>query len=360
MDSSDPDLILDERGVCLYCHTTSIISQKRPKTPQEAIQRLETVAEKIRKDGHGRQYDCIIGISGGVDSAYTTHLAHQLKLRPLMVHLDNGWNSELAVANIKRIVDKCGFDLHTHVVNWPEFKDIQRSLLLASVLDVELVTDHSFFALLTDIARKNKIRYSLSGNNTATESFMPESWNWLKSDLRNLKAIQARFGTRPIKTLPTLNFWIRLAYERLGLICKPIYLLEDCIYRKSEALALLESEYGFRYYGGKHYESTFTKFYQAYILPRKFGIDKRRVHLSSLITNGEITRQQALVELDTPVYPESELRKEMSFVLRKLGFSKEEFEAIMASPPVPHDHYPSDIKIYRILRWLKLKLWGRG
>lgn len=360
MDGSDPDLTLDAKGVCHYCHITDIAAAKRPKSRAESESRLESIAGEIRKRGKGKEYDSILGVSGGLDSAFTMHLAKELGLKPLVVHLDNGWNSELAATNIKRIVDKCGYDLHTHVVNWPEFRDIQRSLIKASVLDIELVTDHAFFALLMKLAREKDLKFSLVGNNGATESFMPPSWNWIKSDLRNLKAIHAKFGTKPIKTLPTINFWLRLVYERFGLVCKPVYLLDNYIYTRTEAIETLESKYGFRYPGGKHYESLFTKFYQSYILPRKFGIDKRRVHFSSLINNGEMTREQALLELDKPAYPEAELRIDLPFVIKKLGFSAAEFEEIMKAPAVAHDSFPSDRKIYDLLRWLKLKLLGRG
>ncbi len=360
MDASDALLQLDSQGVCNHCRNTEIVAKGRPQTEHEAESRLDSLARRIRDDRKGNDYDSILGISGGTDSAYTLHLAKELGLRPLVVHLDNGWNSEAAVFNIKRLVDGCGYDLYTHVVNWPEFRDIQRSLLLASVLDVELVTDHSFFALLFRIAREKKIKYSLLGNNCATESFMPRGWNWNKGDLRNLKAIHQKFGTKPIKTLPTLNFWVRLVYEKLGMLCKPVYLLENSLYRQGRALEILGEKYGYRYCGGKHYESIFTKFYQAYILPKKFGIDKRRVHFSSLITNGELSRQHALERLALPAYDPAELRVDYPFVIKKLGFSAAEFEALMQQAPVSHDVYPSDKKMVDLSTWLKLRILGPG
>ena len=356
MDTTDPDIRFDSQGVCNYCLDHDRVRPRRPFTQADVDSRLEKLAQEIKRAGQGREYDCVLGISGGVDSAYACHLASQLGLRPLVVHCDNGWNSDVAVENIGNLLDGCNYDLYTVVIDWEEFRDLQRAFLRASVLDIELLTDHAMFATIFKVAQKHKIQYSLTGCNTATESSMPPTWNWMKSDLRNIQAIHKRFGSLPLKTFPTLNFWKWFAYDRLGLMCKSVPILDSTIYRRDEAIRLLESRYGFRGYGAKHYESTFTKFYQAYILPRKFGIDKRKLHLSSLVTNGEITRDQALAELARPLYSELELRREKDYVLKKLGFSDEEFDAIMRTPPVSHGHYASDRKYFELMRRVYLAM----
>ena len=356
MDGSDAQFRLEQDGVCLYCHNAAVHRSLRPATQSEAERRLENWARLIRRKP-GRVYDCVLGISGGVDSAFALHLARLLGLRALVVHLDNGWNSPAAARNIHRMVKGCGFHLITHVVDWPEFRDIQRSLIQADVLDIELVTDHAFYALLYRVARAHNIRFSLTGNNNATESFMPPGWNWNKHDLRNLRAIHAAWGTIPIRSTPVMGFWTRLLSERLGFWCRPVHLLNDWVYRQTDALRVLSDEYGYEYCGGKHYESVFTKFYQAHILPRKFGIDKRRVHYSSLICNDELTREAALEMLQREPYGAQELEMELPFVLRKLQLSEEEFEVYLRRPPVSHLRYPSDRYIYdwlsRVRRWMR-------
>lgn len=356
MDTTDPDIRFDGAGLCNYCLDIDRARPKRPYTQEEADRRLERIAAEIRRSGQGKDYDCVLGISGGVDSAYTCHLAKELGLRPLVVHCDNGWNSDIAVENIGNLLDGCGYDLYTVVIDWEEFRDLQRAFLKASVLDIEILTDHAMFATIFNVAQKHGIKYSLTGCNTATEAHMPPTWNWMKSDLRNIKAIHKRFGEIPMKTFPTLNFWKWFIYDRFGLMCKSVPILDSTLYRRDEAIRLLEEKYDFRGYGAKHYESTFTKFYQAYILPQKFGIDKRKLHLSSLINNQELTRTQALGELDKPLYTELELRREKDYVLKKLGFSEAEFDRIMAIPPVSHYAYPTDRPIFNFIRKVYLAL----
>ncbi|MBS2034823.1 N-acetyl sugar amidotransferase [bacterium] len=356
MDTTDPDIRFDSQGVCNYCLDWDRVRPRRPYTQEDVDRRLARIADEIKRAGRGREYDCVLGISGGVDSAYTCHLAKQLGLRPLVVHCDNGWNSDIAVENIANLLKGCDYDLYTVVIDWEEFLDLQRSFIRASVMDIEILTDHAMFATIFNVAQKHQLRYSLTGCNTATESNMPPTWNWMKSDLRNIKAIHRRYGRVPLKTFPMLNFWKWFAYDRLGLMCKSVPILDSTLYRRDEALRVLRENYGFRGYGAKHYESTFTKFYQAYILPQKFGIDKRKLHLSSLVTNGELTREEALAELEKPLYTELELRREKDYVLKKLGFSESEFDEIMRLPPVPHSAYPTDRPIFDLIRKVYLTL----
>ena len=324
--------------------------------PDESSRRLRGLAARIAEARTRDGYDSIIGLSGGVDSSYTAWLAHKLGLRPLAVHLDNGWNSEIAVANIHNLVQRCGFDLVTLVIDWPEFRDLQRAFIQAGVVDIEMLSDHAITATMFRLCRKHEIRNVLSGTNIATEHGMPRSWVWNKQDLTNIRSIHSKHGSVPLKTFPTMGL-LRSALWRLPLVgYRFVELLDHANYRKASAVEELKRETGWRDYGGKHHELIFTKFYQCYILPTKFGIDKRRVHLSALIRNGEMDRRTALAALQAPIYDPAELRRDKEFVLKKLGFSEPEFDRVMQTPPVSHDHYRSD----RSIRTAAKALLGRS
>jgi N-acetyl sugar amidotransferase len=350
MDESDRNIRFDADGVCNHCHDAERALAKVRLSPEESKARLQALAAEIGKTRTAEGYDSIIGLSGGVDSSYTAWLAHKLGLRPLAVHLDNGWNSEIAVANIHNLVQRCGFDLVTLVIDWPEFRDLQRAFIKAGVVDIEMLSDHAIVATMFRLCRKHGIQTVLSGTNVATEHGMPRSWVWNKQDLTNIRAIHARYGSVRLKTFPTMGL-VRSALWRLPAFgYRFVELLDSANYRKTSAIEELKREAGWREYGDKHHESVFTKFYQSYILPTKFGIDKRRVHLSALIRNAEITRGVALEALNEPIYDPAELRRDREFVLKKLGFSEAEFDALMAAPPVPHDHYRSDRKVRDVLK----------
>ncbi|MBD3306747.1 N-acetyl sugar amidotransferase [candidate division KSB3 bacterium] len=348
MDTTDPDIVFDDQGVCHHCHEAKTMFARLPSTSEEEQARLEAIAHEITTAGQGKDYDCLVGISGGIDSSYIVYVAHTLGLRPLVVHCDNGWNSELAVENIRKLVDACQYDLLTYVIDWEEFKDLQRAFLKASVIDIEMLTDHGIKAAIFRLAQRHRIRYILTGNNIATEFGLPPSWSWNKQDLRNIKAIQKRFGEKKLHSFPTMNtftFW----WYRASRLYKYIPVLNHIRYSKKHALKILHEQFDWTYYGGKHYESLFTKFYQAYILPKKFGIDKRRCHLSSLIRNGEISRDEALAELAKPPYEADELRRDKAYVLKKLEFTEEEFDEIMRQPPKSHREYPSDEQFMNVV-----------
>lgn len=348
MDDTDPDLLFDSSGVCHVCVEAERKLPLYSFTEEMERSNLEQLASKIQQRKNG-DYDSILGLSGGVDSSYVALLAKDIGLNPLCVHFDNGWNSDTAVKNIRKIIDVTGFDLYTYVIDWPEFRDLQRAFFKASVLDIEVLTDHAIFAALFKIRKKHGIKTVLSGTNYTTEHGMPPSWLWNKMDVRNIKAIQRRFGDMTIKSFPTMNTLSWLLMRKLqigGIFEEPLNVVN---YRKSEAMDRLKSRFDWQYYGGKHYESTFTKFYQAYVLPTKFGIDKRKVHLSALIRNGEIAREEAVKELAEPLYKPKELHEDKRFILKKLGFSEAEFDAIMSEAPVPHDFYPSDATYIRPL-----------
>lgn len=357
MDTSDEQIVFDDAGVCNHCKTHESRVAGSPAAQPDAEERLTRLVSTVKAARNG-EYDSIIGLSGGVDSSYIAYLASKLGLRPLAVHFDNGWNSELATKNIENIVRKLNIDLITFVIDWEEFSDIQRSFFKANVVDIEMVTDHAIFAAIYQIARKHKVKYVLSGRNVATESIMPLSWAHLKFDLKNLKAIHKKFGTRPIKRFPTLSIWKMGLYHYAGLV-KMGNLLEYVPYNKTEAMRVLEGELDWKYYGGKHYESTFTKFYQAHILPEKFGIDKRRAHLSDLIMNGETARERALEELSQPLYQEDELARDQEYVCKKLGIGHNAFGDYMAASPVSHFAYPSYAKVGQALLNFHKRLRGR-
>jgi N-acetyl sugar amidotransferase len=346
MDNSDKSINFNENGVCNYCREFEQKKSLYVLSEAESNRRLQRLVSNIKVASKGSEYDSVIGLSGGVDSSYVAYLAYKLGLKPLAIHFDNGWDSEVAVANIKKIVDKCGFDLETYVIDWPEFRDLQRSFIKASVVDIEMLTDQAICAAMFHFAKKYKIRYILSGSNYATEHGMPQVWTWHKLDVGNIKDIHRRFGELKLRTFPFMGFFEFALRRRIGRRIEYIELLDNVNYKKNEAIDILKHEFDWKYYGGKHYESVFTKFYQGYILPHKFGIDKRRAHWSSLVRNQEITREDALKELVKPFYEVSELKVDREYVLKKLGFSDQEFDLIMKAPEVGHQAYYSSWWIF--------------
>jgi N-acetyl sugar amidotransferase len=340
MDTTDADIYFDEDGVCNYYYEYKALMAKQPsKKERETL--LHKELDQIKRAAVGKKYDCVLGLSGGVDSSYMMVLADRFDLRPLVVHFDNGWNSELAVANIEALCRKFNFELETFVMDWEEFRDIQRAYFKASVVDLEVPTDHMIFGALHKIAAQHGIKYILSGVNNATEWLMPVRWNYSKRDETNLRNIHAKFGARKIEALPAIGVW-KQAWYHYGRRIRSVPLLEYVEYKKHDVKRYLIEECGWRDYGGKHYESVFTRFYQGYILPRKFGIDKRKAHLSNLILNEEMTRDEALIELQQPPYDENLQENDKDYVAKKLGFSIEEFEQVLSLPNVPHEKYGTD------------------
>ncbi|WP_077145367.1 N-acetyl sugar amidotransferase [Sphingopyxis sp. KK2] len=342
MDGSDPDVRFDADGVCNYWHDYQAFAATLPDAAARQA-KLDAILAAVRADGKGKPYDCVIGLSGGVDSSYVTLLAKQWELRPLIVHFDNGWNNELAVRNIENICKKLGFELNTFVMDWDEFRDLQRAYFKASVVDIEVPTDHMISGALYRFAAKHKLKYILSGHNHATEWLMPPSWNYAKFDLVNLKNIHRQFGEKPLKKLPALGVWQRAWYQLVrGIHSEAVLDLVD--FDKAKAKELLIRELDWVDYGGKHYESLFTRFYQGYILPRKFGVDKRKAHLSNLILSGQATRDEALRELQQPTYDEAMQERDKAYVRKKLGFSEGEFEDLLTLPNQRHEIYGTDQK----------------
>jgi len=351
MDTEDyPQITFDEKGVCSICHIYDDIALKTVKRGTDAEQALQGMIAEIKDWGKGREYDCLIGVSGGVDSTYLSYKAKEWGLRPLILHVDNGWNTELSVMNIENLVKKLGYDLFTYVIDWNEIRDLQLSYMKASVLDIDVPTDNAYAAAVFKIANQKGIKYILTGHNTVTEGWLPPTFTHFKYDIINMKAIHKKFGSVPLKTFPYLGVtkgWYLMKIKRL----KTVSPLNWIDYDKEAVKKFIQDELGWRDYGGKHYENIFTRFYQGFILYKKFGVDKRKSHLSTLICSGQITREQALEEIKKNPYPSEELLQEdREFLIKKLGITEEEFERIMSLPVKAHTDYPSILHWYDLLR----------
>lgn len=341
MDTSDPGIEFDGNGVCNHCRGAEKELAKEPYClpAVEKKKRLDALANRIRERGRGKKYDCVIGLSGGVDSSYVALLVKDLGLRPLAVHLDNGWNSELSVANIENICKTLGIDLNTYVINWREFKDLQLSFLKASTPDSEVPSDHAIRAILVKVARKNGIGYIVAGTNKSSESILPNAWSQGHDDWLYIKTVQETFGTEKLRTFPHFGL-ARSALDRFMRKAEWIDILDYVDYDKEKAKAVIAEKLGWRDYGRKHGESNYTRIYQEHILPLKFGYDKRRAHLSSLIVAGQLGRARALEMLKEPLYPDAKkLNEDIEYLCNKFGISRGEFDRIMAAPPRRYEDY---------------------
>ncbi|HXD76386.1 MAG TPA: N-acetyl sugar amidotransferase [Puia sp.] len=336
MDTNDdPYISFNAAGVCNHCENYRYEAANFVFSGEEGQRRFDSYIRQMKADGKNKPYDCIIGISGGVDSTYLALVAKENGLRALGVHCDNGWNSELAVNNIESIVRTLDMDLYTYVIDWEEFRDIQLSYFKANVIDIEAITDLAFRAVLEKTSVKYDQKYFLSGDNVVTESVLPKAW--ICKDYQNLINIHKKFGKLPIRTFPILSHW-KSAIKRNNRTVN-VTLLNLIDYKKDVVKQRIVSELGWRDYGGKHFESVFTRFYQGYILPRKFGVDKRKAHLSNLICSGQMTKEEAIEELKKPIYDQKMYAVDREFVLKKLGMTNEEFEAYIQAPQVAHEVY---------------------
>jgi N-acetyl sugar amidotransferase len=357
MDTSDPDIRFDSSGICNHCHRYAQQAAKRLAPEAERPARLSALVETIQREGSGKEYDCVIGVSGGVDSTYVAYLTRELGLRPLAVHFDNGWNSELAVANIEKALKTLDIHLYTEVIDWPEFRDLQLSFLQASTPDGEVPTDHAIVALLYRMAVKYGLKHILLGVNVASEAIMPLKWGYGYADYRYISAVHRQFGTLPLRTYPHYGLGQLFGYMFVRKI-RIIPILDFIDYHKEQAMSTIQNKLGWIYYGGKHYESIYTRFYQSYVLPRKFGIDKRRAHYSNLVLSGQLSRERALDMLDEPVYPEQGLVDDRSYVIKKLGLDEHGLEAIMALPPKTFFDYPNSYARLEVAKSVVARLRG--
>jgi N-acetyl sugar amidotransferase len=360
MNSSvDPEIEIGTDGICHHCRRYDAMVATRTIPVGQREQALAAMVDRIKAAGRGKAYDCVVGVSGGVDSTYVALLAKKLGLRPLAVHLDNGWNSELAVANIEKTMNSLEIDLHTRVLDWSEFKELQLAFLRSSTPDGEIPTDHAIFATLWKEAAHHNIHFILSGMNFATESISVPNWSYGHSDWKYIKAINGLFGHRQLKTYPHFTI-LDLLWINAVKGVRTVSILNYIDYDKSRAMAALQHDLGWQYYGGKHYESIYTRFWQGYVLPRKFGIDKRYGHLSDLINSGQMTREAALVEAGHDPYPSPEMREQdKKYVYKKLGLTEAEFDEVMAQRPRSFREFPNSYqavhRLKRVANWLRSK-----
>lgn len=355
MDTSDPEITFDQQGICNHCHQFDRIACEEWFPNAEGRNRWAALVEQIKASGKGHEYDCILGLSGGVDSSYLAIKVHEWGLRPLVMHVDAGWNSELAVANIEAVVKHCGYDLHTHVVDWEDMRDLHLAYLRAGVANQDVPQDHIFFSSLYHFATKNGVRYILSGGNLATEGVFPSAWHGSAMDAINLKAIHKQYGERQLSGYRTISFfdcYIRYPFFKRMRTLRPLNFMP---YDKADALKELERTVGYKPYPRKHGESLFTKLFQNYYLPEKFGLDKRRPHLSSLIVSGQLTREEALVKLGEPLYDPSELEVDIAYFCKKLRITRKAFDELIKSPIHHYSEFPNWDSRYRLLK--KIQTW---
>jgi len=344
LDDTIQSITFDENGESHYCKIYDEMAKLYPIETRE--QDLQNLLEQIKKKGQGKKYDCIIGVSGGTDSTYTMLKVVELGLRPLAVHLDNGWNSDIAVQNIKRACDILNVELYTYVIEWEEFKDLQKSFLRASTPDAEVPTDVAIHATLVKMAAKEGIKYVLNGHSFRTEFIMPKDWTYM--DGRYIKSIQKQFGSKKLKSFPNFTILDTLYYNLIRGI-KVVPFLNYFEYTKEDARKVLEDKLEWQYYGGHHHENLYTKFYQSHLLPQKFGIDKRKTALSASILSGKITRDEALQVLDKEKHHVD--KETVDFVLRKLELSTEDFQQIMSLDIKSFRDYPTYYPMLKQFQW---------
>lgn len=329
MDTTDPNIIFDENGISDYYY--NYINKIKPSwnTGEIGSLELKKISNKIKNNSKNKKFDCIIGMSGGLDSSYALYVAKEIMgLRPLVFHVDAGWNTDQAVSNIEKMIEGLGLDLYTDVINWEEVKDLQRSFLKSQIPDQDLVQDYAFFSSLYKFARKNNIKYIITGSNYSTECCRePEEWGgYAGIDKKLVKDIHGKYGNIKLNTFPLIDIFTYKIFYKYIYGMKIIKPLNYVPYIKTDAEALLEQKFKWKKFKHKHHESRFTRFYEDYWLPRKFGFDKRKAHFSSLILTGQMTRDEALERLKNPELDEQTLKNEFEYVANKLGFEKKELQ----------------------------------
>ena len=344
LDTTVPEIIFDEQGVCQYCKIYDELDKLYPLNKVGKLQ-FNQLIDKIKRKGKNKPYDCIVGVSGGTDSTYALYEVVKLGLRPLAVHFDNGWNSNLAVENIEKVCTRLNVDLYTYVVDWEEFKDIQIAFLKASVSDAETPTDVGILGTLFQLASKKNISYILYGHSFRTEGVTPIGWSYY--DGSYIKAVHKKFGQKQMKTFPNI-LWYHFLYFSFLKRIKIVSFLNYFDYNKAEAKHLLEKELNWKYSGGHHHESVYTHFFQSFLLPKKFNIDKRKTEFSAMILSSHETRENALKHIQNTPYPyEQEI---VDYTIKKLGLAQNEFIEILNTPVKSFKDYPSYLSIIRFFK----------
>lgn len=350
MDTTDTKITFDEKGVCDHCHTFYKYILPFWHTDEKGTKALQEIIDKIKKEGEGKDFDCLMGMSGGIDSSYLLYvMKEKFGLRPLVFHVDAGWNSQIAVNNIERLVDGLGLDLYTEVINWEEIKDLQLAFFKSGVPHVDVPQDHAFFATMYKFASEHKIKYILTGGNYSTECVRnPLEWMYYQSDSIQLKDIYKKHGTGKLKYYPVTNILWHKVYLPYIKGIKLIRPLDYVPYNKDEAMQFLIDKFGYQKYPQKHFESRFTRFYESYWLPEKFGYDTRKVQYSSLILTGQMTREDALKQLEKPAYDPETIKQDFEYIATKLGISVNQLRGYMDAPNRTYKDYKSQEGIYNL------------
>jgi N-acetyl sugar amidotransferase len=358
MDTSDPNISFDNNGVCNYCNNFKNNLSKNMYKGHEGNQKLLNLIKEIKAFGKDKEYDCIIGLSGGIDSSYLALLGSKLGLRMLAVHVDAGWNTELAVQNIENLCKKLNLDLHTEVVNWSIMRKVQLAFLKSGLVNQDIPQDNAFFAALHKYARNNKIKYVLNGTNYATENTLPVAWGGEEPmDSRLIKSVYKKFNNDMLRDFPIVNYWQYYVLKSVFKTYATVDLLNYIDYSKDFAISELEKEVGFKPYKGKHNESRFTKFHQNYYLVKKFGFQKRRAHLASLVISEQLERTKALQEMEKPIYSSHlEEEEEVEYIIKKLYISKDEFDDIMKMEPFKITDFSSDQVLHQKIKPITSKI----
>lgn len=350
MDTSDSRIVFDEHGVCDHCHgfKRDVLPNWYPNEQGKAM--FRKTVERIKQSAASKPFDCIMGMSGGLDSSYLLHLAvTDFGLRPLVFHVDAGWNTDIAVNNIQMLVDKLGLDLYTEVINWEEMRDFQLAFFKSGVPHIDTPQDHAFVATLYHYANEHNIKYILNGGNFSTECVRnPKEWAYYGTDMKHLRDIQARFGTRPLKSYPFSGVLFHKAYLRYVKGVQVVKPLNHLPYTKAQAIDVLSREYGWRPYPQKHFESRFTRFFEGYWLPTRFGFDTRRPQFSSLILTGQMTREEALAKLSKPAYDPATIDEDFEYIATKLGISVQELRGYHQMPLKTYRDYKNQAWMFEL------------
>ena len=365
MDTTDSQISFDAAGVCDHCRTFREHTRPSWDTGAKGRAELDRMVERIRKEGKGKDFDCIMGMSGGIDSSYLTYIAKaELGLRPLVFHVDAGWNSQQAVNNIERLVDGLGLDLYTEVIDWEEMRDLQLAFFKSGVPHLDVPQDHAFFATMYNFAAKYDIKTILTGANLSTECVRnPTEWMYFATDVRQILDIHGEFGTRPLKNFPLSNILRHKVWLRYGRGIKVLRPLNHVPYEKEASMDLLVEKFGWQRYPQKHFESRFTRFYEGYWLPGRFGFDTRKVQYASLILTEQMTRDEAMERLRGPAYDEATIKQDFEYVATKLGISVAELQGYFDAPRRTFRDYKSQQHTFaagaQVMKWLGIERAGK-